>query len=362
MKKIFILSPHSSDANSFWRCMGPLSYLAKNSNEYEITVAPVSVFFWDTLGQYDLVFLHRPCRPDDLKLLQLAKTLNIPVWSDYDDWLFHLPDWNPSAAAYHNSNTQMVMASCIACSDVVTVSTSLLQKEFSKVNSNVIIVPNAYRDDLFPFRTEKPHPRKEIYYWRGTNTHDGDLLSVTDGFRSLTKKTIFMGSPAYALTSTLNKELVEIQNHVDVLHYWKMIYQKAPKILLFPLDGHYFNQCKSNIAWIEAIHAGALVVAPDLPEWKLPGVVSYVCNNSESFLEAAETAMALDQIQIEQINADAFSYMKANFGISIVNAIRVGILNSMLSRDFKRNERDPFDQMVGLWGMSVLRGETPKID
>ena len=44
MKKILVITPYERDANSFWRCMGPLTYLAKKSNNYiSITVANPSL-------------------------------------------------------------------------------------------------------------------------------------------------------------------------------------------------------------------------------------------------------------------------------------------------------------------------------
>lgn len=359
-KKIFVVTPDGSDSNSFWRCVGPLSYLAKHSNdEFEIRIQPKQGvrYFWDSIADCDIMFMHRPCTPDALKVMHIARQLGIPVWVDYDDWLFHLPEWNPYCALYHNQQTQEVIASCIACADVVTVTTELLQQEFSKLNPNVVMAPNAYRSDLFShFRKDKIPPRKDLYYWRGTNTHDGDLISVIDGFRSLTKPTLFMGSPSYVVTSSMNKDLVRKQDHVDPYGFWLMLWQLAPKVLLFPLDGHYFNQCKSNIAWIEALHAGAIVVAPDLPEWRHPGVITYIANNDQSFIQAAEEAMAIPEDKHREIVAEAYSDMKSKYGIETVNEIRLNILRSLLGPSYQRNHREPMDVLTGKWAVSVMTG------
>lgn len=360
MKKIFINTPYGSDANSFWRCLGPMGYLAKASEgEYQLYYPPADMSFqWERLVDIDILFMHRPCRDSDIQLMKMARNQNIPIWSDFDDWLFHLPEWNPNAEAYHRGQVQSVMATAIACSDVVTVSTGELQKQFSKINKNVIIVPNAYRTDLFPFRQKIAPPRKDLYYWRGTNTHDGDLLSVADGFKSLSKPTRFMGAPAFQVTSQMDPKLVQKQPFVDTLLYWKMLYETSAKVLLFPLADCFFNLCKSNIAWIEAIHAGSLIVAPDLPEWKHPGVISYKAGDSGDFLEAAEQAMAMTSDQIVKINADAYEYMKTVYGIQQINKIRIEIINSLLSPNFERNKKDPFQaQLTGMWALSVLKGE-----
>lgn len=364
MKKIFVSTPYSSDGNSFWRCVGPLSYLAKHS-DYQLQIpAPGRSFQWDAIADSDVIFMHRPCRMDDMKLMQMARAMNIPVWVDYDDWLFHLPSWNPHKNAYHNSNVQTVMAACIALADVVTVSTAQLQTEFSKLNDNVVIVPNAYREDLFPYRSDETKPRNPSYYWRGSNTHDGDLTSVLDGLRSLTHPVHFIGGPSSFALSQMDPKCVVEHNPFDTIRYWKVIYDMAHKVMIFPLDGHYFNQCKSNIAWIEAMHAGSVIVAPDLPEWKHPGVIAYTCNNSESFLQACEQAMGMNEDQIKEANTDGFVYMKSKYGIRTVNQIREAILHAIFSPSFKKNHREPTDwQMLGMWGMSVLTGKPlPKLE
>lgn len=354
--KIFISTPGAGDGNSFWRCMGPMSYLANHGSDISIELAPSGQYAWDKLAQFDLVFMHRPCRNDDIKLLQLARTMNIPVWSDYDDWLFDLPKWNANGEFYHNRNIQTNIAACIALSDVVSVSTGVLQKEFSKLNPNVVILPNAYRDDLFPFRKEKAPPRNETYYWRGSNTHEGDLLSVMDGIRALEKPISFIGSPGYSALSQLRPEQVVNRHVFDTIRYWKGIYDLAGKVMICPLDGHYFNQSKSNIAWIEAVHAGSMIVAPDLPEWRHPGVITYPCNDSAGFLEACEWAMNRSESEMAESNHDAFVYMKSKFGIKTINQIRESLVNAIFAPTFERNKRDPFDGITGMWALSVMTG------
>lgn len=358
MKRIFVSTPYASDGNSFWRCVGPLSYMAKNG-DYAMYVHPQSVKFqWDAIAGFDMIFMHRPCRQDDVILMQMARTMNIPVWVDYDDWLFHVPEWNPAAELYNNFAMQQIMALIIATADIVSVSTACLQQEFSKLNPNVCIVPNAYRADLFPFRKEVVPPRKDFFYWRGTNTHEGDLLSVVQGLKALTIPTKFIGGPSHSVLSQMNPEMVVRQKYFDTIRYWQAIYDMCGKVMIFPLDGHYFNQCKSNIAWIEAMHAGSVIVAPDLPEWRHPGVITYTCGDSDNFQQACEQAMAMTETEIQEANQVGFAYMVDKFGIENVNKIRVALTERVLSKDFVRNTRDPFDQITGMWALSVLTGKS----
>lgn len=337
--------------------MGPMSYLAKNSGgDIQIHLPQDgSSIAWDRISEFDCIFMHRPCRPDDMKLLQLARLLNIPVWSDYDDWLFQLPAWNGAAKTYHHPEIQSIMATVIACSDVVTVSTTALYTQFKKITDQVILLPNAYRSDLFSFRTSQMPDRKEDFVWRGTNTHDGDLLSVQRAFSRLPKKVHLLGSAPYSLTSQMVPEGYEAHEMVDPFLYWRKIHQMAPKVWLFPLDDCFFNECKSNISWIEALHSGAICVAPNMPEWRHPGVITYTPNDNLSFQNAAETAMEMNPAQLNTTVAEAFTYMKSKFDISVVNELRSSILNSLFHPTFEKNRRDAFNNLTGMWALSVLK-------
>lgn len=357
--KILVVSPYSKDANSFWRCVGPMSYLAKHSGgDIEMTLfsEDEEVIAWDTVIQHDIVFLHRPCRPMDLTIMQIARVLNVPVWIDYDDWLFHLPPWNRAAGMYHSMSFQNVMAHCIASADVISVTTAALYDQFRKVNRNVVIVPNAYRSDLFTYRTENPKPRKPVFMWRGSDTHDGDLHSVLPAFSKLKGKVHFLGSPSWQVLNTMKPEAYQQHGAQDNLLFQRFIVDLAPKVVICPLDKIFFNHCKSNIAYIEGLHAGALIVAPNIAEWKRPGVITYEINNSDSFLEATTQAIEMNDESHAAEVKQAYEHMKSLYDISVVNEIRIGIVKAMTASDFQRNNRDPFDQLVPMWVLSQLKG------
>lgn len=356
--KILVITPYSRDASSFWRCMGPMSYLSRASHgAIDIyTTAPGMTLAWDTIGQYDLIYLHRPCRRDDIIVMQVAKNANIPVWVDYDDWLFHLPEWNPHKDAYHNPQLQMLMGHILACADVVTCTTDTLAKAFSKINDNVVICPNAYRSDIFDWRNKESLPERALnFFWRGTNTHDGDLLSVKEGLKGLPDKLTVFGSLPYALQNEMDPSQYNLIPHQDVLVYWQKLYLMAPKFLVFPLYDCFFNRCKSNIAWIEASHAGAMSIAPDLPEWRQPGVITYTPNDSESFKAAVNTAMSLTPAQHKEQAQLSYEHMRQKYDIKVVNEIRIKICEAVLSPSFKKNTKSPYDSTMGMWAISTLK-------
>lgn len=372
MIRALVVSPYAKDANSFHRCMGPWNYLAKHSRQtardgkgispaedIQFSLAQDDIgtngVAWDTVGQFDILFLHRPCRPDDLKFIQMARLMNVPVWSDYDDWLFEVPHWNPNKA-YNNPDVQTVMAACIATSDVVSVTTGALYEKFCRINKNTVIVPNCYRGDLYPYRLPDPGKRKSAICWRGTNTHDEDLMSVAQGMANLPGNLTFYGGAPWMLLRTMKPGSFTMAGMSDPFLYMRRIYFDAPSVMVVPLVDCLFNRSKSNIAYMEALHAGALCVAPDLPEWQRPGVITYKPHDSESFLAAVSQVNAMSQEALAEQVKLAYDHMLELYDTAHVNQIRLQILNSMVAKDFERNQRDPFDQMTGIWALGKIKG------
>lgn len=367
MTKILIITPHKRNCNSWWRSVGPFQHLEKMTDrEIQIDVVEEN-FTWDVMCRYDIIFFHRPFRPDHLEGLQVAKQQNIPVWVDYDDWLFELPKWNSCAGLYSNTQIKMIMSSFLACADLVTCSTRELQTRFMKVNGRVIVLPNADRPDLFPYRTEEQTPRNDIFFWRGTDTHDGDLESVFQALTMLPKPTYFLGSPLWRVIDSMPEGSVKVMGEQDTFQYFKYIHDLKPKVMLFPLADNTFNRCKSNIAYLEAIHAGAICVAPNWPEWKHPGVINYgksldhdqpldLRTSEQSFLEAAKFAMEISDEAHRNYIGYGRKHIAANFSMNVVNDHRITLISELLSSTFKRNDRDPFCQMTQMWSYCHITG------
>lgn len=355
MIKILVITPYERDANSFWRCMGPMTYLQKHSDgEIQITLSQSNNgIAWCDVMQYDVVFLHRPCRTDDLTVMQIAHNCGIPTWVDYDDWLFNIPSWNRSSQIYNANSVQSIMAQCLVSADMVSVSTPELLEKFSQVNPNVVLLSNAYRSDLFTYRKPELQPRTPVAYWRGSDTHDGDLLSVKEGFKGLDGKLRFMGGVNWLLLSSLEQGSYELVQGRDVIMYYQFIYEMNAKVCVFPLVDCFFNRCKSNIAWMEAMHAGAICVAPLMPEWINPGVVNYTAHDPDSFRDAVNYALGMDPVVHQNQIELGFSEMRRKYDIQVINDLRQeSVLN--LDKDYSRPT--PFDQPAAMEALILFKG------
>ena len=314
---------------------------------------------WDTVGRYDAVFFHRPCRPDDLTIIRIAKNMNVPVWVEYDDWLFEVPIWNPHAGQYANPDMQNIIAMCIAAADVVSVTTNSLYERFNAINKNVVVIPNAYRSDLLPYRSPTPPPRSKDIAWRGSNTHDADILSVHEAWLSLPGKVNFYGGAPWTLTARMTPGSYQIVGSQDPFMYMKVIYEAAPRVFVVPLVDCFFNRCKSNIAYQEALHAGAVCVAPDMPEWNRPGIMNFIPGSSISFASVVREAFEMDDLKHAEFVANGYEKMKGEYDTVHINENRKAVLVELVSPGFVLNDKSPWDQMLGFWAMSQLGLKKP---
>jgi len=111
--------------------------------------------------------------------------------------------------------------------------------------------------------------------WRGSNTHIGDFRTIADTLNKLDLKD-------YVAHIVGDKEVFNMvkikKQHApsrDLIKYHGYIQNLKPEITIVPLVNNRFNDCKSNIAWIESTWAGGITLATDMREWLRPGVTNY---------------------------------------------------------------------------------------
>lgn len=289
---ILLLSPNKADATSFYRGWGPFSELRRNyGGELNIIPGDGLVINWATLSMVDIVFMQRPYNSSHLELAKMANMNGVPLWVDYDDDLFCVPQDNPAHDIY-NESAQKNIAEIITRSDAVSVSTQTLKDKIEKLNKNIHVVKNSLNFNLLDNIQKKSEKsgRNLLALWRGSNTHFRDLASYSSAIAGAIKKTgsyAFIGSNPWHITSLLNeseRKRVAIYKGVDLIEYHNAINALRPLFAHIPLHRCEFNMSKSNIAFLEAAWTGAPSIVPDMPEWLgLDG--SYVYSNEDQYLE-----------------------------------------------------------------------------
>jgi len=134
----------------------------------------------------------------------------------------------------------------------------------------------------------------------------------------------FIGNDLWYITDNIKRK--NILPEMNLPLYFKTIKNINPAIYIVPLEFNNFNRSKSNCGWLEMTYAGAVTLAPNMPEWIRPGIVNY--DNPEEFQDKLELLMS--DVGLRKRNYEkSYEYIKENLLLSIVNKQRKQILNKI---------------------------------
>lgn len=327
MANILFLTYNSADACSFYRAGGVVKDLRRVC-DHVITVAQWNRIDlnWQTLLDFDIIMMQRPFSRAAKELCIGIKSMNIPLWIDYDDNLFCVPPENRSNKIYDKPEIKSQIEEIIKMADVITVTNQDLKESLIQFNKNIEIIPNAFNDSIF--RRGILRKREKLVIWRGTDTHIWDIMRYG---RSISKATaefpdyrfVYLGFNPWFLNQAANQSF--IADEMDIIYYFNHVFSMAPMVMQVPIVDELFNRCKSNIAYIEGTYFGALCVVPKW--WDVPGALSY--DSEGSYYEALKQALS-GEVDIEAQNAMAWQYIMDELTLSKVNVKRLNVINSLL--------------------------------
>lgn len=336
MKRIFVIAPNPEDITSYYRVIRPYGELVKKyPNDFSVTVDKkmdsVQLF------QTHIALFQRPCLPIHLEQIRTCKFLNIPVIIDLDDNLIEVPEGNPASTYYNNKETIKLSKECYREADLITVTTPALKKTVQEFNPNVEIIENAYDPVIFKPVEIDWTKKNKIIMWRGGGTHAIDLASVLPQLTELTKKHtdwtfVFFGGKDeftdYVLKPTLNPNNTVYIKSQSMLKYAENMQSIQPSISIVPLAINNFNDAKSNIAWIEFTASGAVTIAPDMTEWRKPGILNY--KTPEEFKQQVDFIIA-NFNKTPGLWKQSNEYITNNLLLDKINEKRVHLINKLLN-------------------------------
>jgi hypothetical protein len=331
MKKIRMVAniPNPLDGTSFYRAGGIFPHLMSIMPELEVTPNP-GTYDWFVFGFTDVLFMQRPFTDQHVQIAEMARTLCVPIWIDYDDDLFSVPRCNPAFPIYSQPNHQRNVAKLLALADHVSVSTEDLKRKFEKLNPKIDVIPNALNDYILNARPSIG-PKKMIVNWRGSPTHEKDIGIFSHAIVELAKKFPewkwnFIGHSFWGLIDAMPKENLVECAAVDPMMYWHLIGQLQPAIQIVPLENNGFNRCKSNIAWQEAAYSGCATLAPDWNEWRNPGTILY--KDVDDFYTKLYDILSV-KVDLKRLGEEAWGCVQEKFLISKVNPKRAELIASL---------------------------------
>jgi hypothetical protein len=275
--------PEPTDATSYYRGAIPFGHLHKIIPGLHVTTIPPThegmQMAGVSLASADLFFLQRPTTHLHFELATAAAELGVPLWIDYDDDLLDVPNDHEMHLNYQALKINIIQM--VTMADVVTVSTEAIAAKLRPYSKKVVVIPNAF-DDIGPLQSRRPKMEKaqnNVVSWRGGSSHARDIFEFAAEFVEAigtSPDTQFHSMMYYPHAWNLN--IANKCTHHDkttTLRYLQRLTSIRPKIHVVPLYEHPFNFAKSHCAWLEATYAGAVVLAPDWPEWQRPGIENY---------------------------------------------------------------------------------------
>ena len=289
-----------------------------------VTTSKLAQMTWSLFSQYDIVFLQG--RGDQIGLSKYLKEMRIPVWIDYDDNLFEIPQANSRAFdAYMTDPTiknNLIELGKIA--DVVTVSTKALKSVYDYLNKDVRVINNALPFNL----VGKPQEGKtsQSIMWRGGDSHRMDLrVYEAQILQNMNKYQewdfVFAGYNPWQFVAK-NKKYIKPQ---DPIIYFNWMKNFAPRAMQIPLVNDFFNQCKSNIAALEGTFAGAVCLV-NWDEWRYQNIK---IQNAEEYGGGSIICLRVNFLTIN--SGMAMEYIMDKYNLDNTNNLRVQVINDLMN-------------------------------
>jgi len=269
---VVVYSPYpETHACSYIRIIAPM-----HAAKWHVTWASTrdhsgQLFDIDIARTADLIVIQRqlPALSNE-KVLKALLRLKIPMVYDLDDMFLDVPKSHPSyieldkRAPYIKWMLKEV--------DLVTVSTSQIKESLDRYTSRPIRVqPNLLDWNLFD---AKPRRRNGEFCFlvSGTSTHGRDwalieepLAEILNRYQNVAKA-IFFGQAPGRFFDHPSVKVIDFEEHYN--HYASRLRALNVHAALVPLEDNRFNQCKSNIKWLEYSAAGVPGAYSDLAPYR----------------------------------------------------------------------------------------------
>lgn len=188
ISNINIVTDAPNDSTSFYRAHGVFNQLRKKS-DINISLFDDKQFGWNTVGKYDILYLHRPNNNQHLEIAAIAKKNGVPLWIDFDDDIMNIPQTNPAYRAF--SGSKQIIKDIVNMADYVSTSTRALKDNMVSAcqadATKFTVLPNFVPLDNLRFNAPRKRAKFRIL-WRGSATHEADWATCLPYFVEFLKK------------------------------------------------------------------------------------------------------------------------------------------------------------------------------
>lgn len=228
------------------------------------------------------------------ELREKCEKLGIKLVYETDDDLLGVEENSPSYE-YVNRVSKSII-NFIDASEVITSTTPTLASKFDE--NKVVIIPNYYVDSVLNIKDNIKTEGKLKLGFYGTLTHSKDLFLIKNVILKLNEKYDFDFEVIGGFNAEDNvdedwfKSIQLPPNNMDFEKFMKWLPEAIDwDIALVPLEDSPFNQCKSELKFIELAVLGLPGVYSDMCVYNTvvnDGVNGFLASNEEEWVEKIE--------------------------------------------------------------------------
>ncbi|MEC4684760.1 MAG: glycosyltransferase [Nitrospirota bacterium] len=208
----------------------------------------------DNLYKADIILIQRTAFLD--RSIAELKSPCRKIIYEIDDLLIEVPASNPNRSVFEGFQNKIIDA--IKGADAVTVSTNALKERLSVYNRNIYVLPNYIDIEIWGGKVSNPAVNKDklVIAFIGTPTHQEDISMITPAIKKVIGE--YGDKVMFRFFGCITKELLQLKGVEfvsDLIPDYRAFarYMKSLNIdiALAPLVNNSFNECKSNIKFLE---------------------------------------------------------------------------------------------------------------
>lgn len=359
------------DGCGYYRCVVPSLAI----NQYKGYQAHIkTIFSKEAIDWADVIIFQKQYKDDAWYWFQYALNQKKIVLYEADDDYFNIPDWNPTHTWFrtHISKWERFMRAA----DGIIVSTSHLKKQFSHLNQNIYVHPNAIDFNLIQ-KIEKGNPLQKVFRvdsnyqkielmreeieqskkdgyihigWGGSPTHQRDLAIIEEVLFSLMRqysniKVFNIGYTLNWLAKNAPKDQFIMIEGVDVEYYLPLLDFCQLDIGIAPLEDNIFNRSKSNLKILEYMSLKMAVVASDVGNYQLtlknhPNCGILVENKKKVWLKEFKKLISNETLR-EDLKLNGYQLTKNNYNAYKLAADRIKLFEDLRKKNGQSNHSQP---------------------
>lgn len=203
----------------------------------------------------DVVIIQKMRRLRYLKVINTCRKLNKASLYEIDDNIFHFPPGHPDSEFFRKIKHYRAFP-LIRRADAVIASTTVLRDYLKKFNRNIYILPNYIDTEIFGSSLPQKNPSDVIIIgYAGGRAHAPDFEVAEEALKKILaeyKDKIKLKFYYYIPEEFKNRPDVEWHPEIrEYDAYAKTLKESRCDIGLAPLKKNFFNECKTNIKYLE---------------------------------------------------------------------------------------------------------------